>query len=82
MAAAACRYCPLAFDAFGFLLRAGSGRQRGQNAQRTILACKRERARRQHIVSLAELSKLAKTEPSVLVVNEEDMARALASALA
>jgi hypothetical protein len=33
-------------------------------------------------VAPAELAELAETDPSVLVVNEDDMARALASALA
>jgi hypothetical protein len=47
-----------------------------------VIACKRERARRLHVVAPAELSELAKTDPSVLVVNADDMARALASALA
>jgi hypothetical protein len=34
------------------------------------------------VMAPAELSELAKTDPSVLVVNSHDMARALASALA
>jgi predicted dinucleotide-binding enzyme len=35
-----------------------------------------------HTVAPAELAELAKTDPAVLVVNDDDMARALASALA
>jgi len=47
-----------------------------------VIACKRERARRLHTVAPAELAELAKRDPSVLVVNDDDTARALASALA
>jgi SpoVK/Ycf46/Vps4 family AAA+-type ATPase len=51
----------------------------GRYARKVVIACKRERARRLHTVAPAEL---AKSDPSVLVVNADDMARALASALA
>jgi type VII secretion ATPase EccA len=54
----------------------------GRFARKVVIACKRERARRLHTVAPAELAELAKTDPSVLVVNDDDMARALASALA
>jgi type VII secretion ATPase EccA len=54
----------------------------GRYARKVVIACKRERARRLHTVAPAELAELAKTDPSVLVVNDDDMARALASALA
>jgi hypothetical protein len=47
-----------------------------------VIACERERARRLHTVAPAELAELANTDPSLLVVNGDDMARALASALA
>jgi hypothetical protein len=53
----------------------------GRYARKVVVACKRERVRRLHTVAPAELA-LAKTDPSVLVVNDDDMARALASALA
>ena len=54
----------------------------GRYARKVVIACKRERARRLHVMAPAELSELAKSDPSVLVVNADDMARALASALA
>jgi hypothetical protein len=46
-----------------------------------IIACKRERARRLHTIPPAELAEVANADPTVLVVNDDDMARALASAL-
>jgi hypothetical protein len=54
----------------------------GRFARKVVIVCKRERARRLHPVAPAELAELAKTDPSVLVVNDDDMRRALASALA
>ena len=54
----------------------------GRFARKVVVACKRERARRLHTMPPAELAELAKADPSVLVVNEDDMGRALASALA
>ena len=54
----------------------------GRYARKVVVACKRERARRLHTVAPAELAEVAKTDRSVLVVNDDDMARALASALA
>jgi ESX secretion system protein EccA len=54
----------------------------GRYARKVAIACKRERARRLHTVAPAELAELAKSDPSVLVVNADDMARALALALA
>ena len=54
----------------------------GRYARKVVIACKRERARRLHTVAPAELAELSKRDPSVLVVNSDDMARALASALA
>ena len=54
----------------------------GRYARKVVIACKRERARRLHTVAPAELAELAKRDPSVLVVNDDDTARALASALA
>jgi hypothetical protein len=53
----------------------------GRYARKVVIACKRERARRLHVMAPAELAELAKSDPSVLVVNSDDMARALASAL-
>ena len=53
---------------------------KGWYARKVVIACKRERARRLHMVAPAELAELAKTDPSVLVVNADDMARALGSA--
>jgi hypothetical protein len=46
------------------------------------VACKRERARRLHVMAPAVLAELAKTDPSALVVSDDDLARASASALA
>ena len=54
----------------------------GRYARKVVIACKRERARRLQTIAPAELAELAKSDPSVLVVNDDDMARALASALA
>ena len=54
----------------------------GRYARKVVIACKRERARRLHTVAPAELAELAERDPSVLVVNPDDMARALASTLA
>jgi hypothetical protein len=54
----------------------------GRYARKVVIACKRERAGRLHVMAPAELSELAKADPSVLVVNSDDMRRALASALA
>ena len=53
----------------------------GRYARKVVIACKRERARRLHTATPRELAELAKTDPSVLVVNQEDMRRAVASAL-
>jgi type VII secretion ATPase EccA len=53
----------------------------GRYARKVVIACKRERARRLHTVPPQELAELAKTDPSVLIVNNDDMRRALASAL-
>jgi type VII secretion ATPase EccA len=52
----------------------------GRYARKVVIACKRERARRLHVMAPAELSELAKADPSVLVVNADDMARASALA--
>jgi hypothetical protein len=54
----------------------------GRYARKVVIACKRERARRLQTIAPAELAELANSDPSVLVVNHDDMARALASALA
>ena len=54
----------------------------GRYARKVVVGCKRERARRLHTLPPAELAELAKSDLSVLVVNADDMARALASALA
>jgi type VII secretion ATPase EccA len=53
----------------------------GRYARKVVIACKRERARRLHTVSPQNLAELARTDPSVLTVSADDMARALASAL-
>jgi type VII secretion ATPase EccA len=53
----------------------------GRYARKVIVACKRERARRLHTIPPAELAEVAKANPTVLVVNDDDMRRALASAL-
>ena len=42
---------------------------------KVVAACKRERARRMHTIRPAQLAEGAKTDPSVLV-NNDDMARA------
>jgi hypothetical protein len=53
----------------------------GRYARKVVIACNPERARRLHTVPPVELAQLARTDPSVLVVNEDDMRRALATAL-
>ena len=53
----------------------------GRYARKVIIACKRERARRLHTVAPSELAALAKADPTLLTVNDEDMQRALESAL-
>ena len=53
----------------------------GRYARKVVIACKRERARRLHTVAHHDLKELAKADPSVLICNDDDMARALASAL-
>ena len=53
----------------------------GRYARKVVIACKRERARRLHTVAPQELAELAKPDPAVLTVNDDDMRRALASAL-
>ena len=49
----------------------------GRYARKVVAACKRERARRMHTIRPAQLAEGAKTDPSVLI-NNDDMARALA----
>jgi hypothetical protein len=79
LAAEALRLRSLPTDSGTALDVAGNGRY----ARKVVIACKRERARRMHVMAPAELANtLANTDPSVLVVNSDDMARALASALA
>jgi type VII secretion ATPase EccA len=78
LAAEASRLRSVPTDSGTALDVAGNGRY----ARKVVIACKRERARRLHTVAPAELAELAKSDPSVLVVNDDDMARALASALA
>jgi len=53
----------------------------GRYARKVVIACKRERARRLHTVAPQDLAELARTDPSMLTVSADDMARALASAL-
>jgi type VII secretion ATPase EccA len=53
----------------------------GRYARKVVIACKRERARRLHTIPPHELAEMAKLEPGVLLVHEEDMQRALASAV-
>ena len=76
--AEAARLRSLATDSGTALDVAGNGRY----ARKVVIACKRERARRLHTVAPAELAELSRSDPSMLVVNADDMARALASALA
>jgi type VII secretion ATPase EccA len=78
LAAEALRLRSIPTDSGTALDVAGNGRF----ARKVVIACKRERARRLHTVAPAELAELAKSDPSVLVVNDDDMRRALASALA
>ena len=54
----------------------------GRYARKVVIACKRERARRLHTVAPPSSRNSPRPTPSVLVVNADDMARALASALA
>jgi type VII secretion ATPase EccA len=53
----------------------------GRYARKVVIACKRERARRLSSNTPEELSALAAADPSVLIVNTDDMSRALASSL-
>jgi hypothetical protein len=53
----------------------------GRYARKVIIACKRERARRLHTAAPQELAALANSDPAVLTVSDEDMRRALESAL-
>ncbi|WP_094287302.1 AAA family ATPase [Mycobacterium lehmannii] len=53
----------------------------GRYARKVVIACKRERARRLSTNTPEELSALAAADPSLLVVNDDDMSRALASSL-
>ena len=53
----------------------------GRYARKVVIACKRERARRLSSNTPEELAALAAADPSVLVVNTDDMRRALASSL-
>lgn len=53
----------------------------GRYARKVVIACKRERARRLHTLAPDELAELARMDPTVLTVNDDDMGRALASAL-
>ena len=53
----------------------------GRYARKVVTACKRERARRLSSNTPEELAALAAADPSVLVVNADDMTRALASSL-
>jgi type VII secretion ATPase EccA len=76
--AEAARLRSLPTDSGTALDAAGNGRY----ARKVVIACKRERARRLHTVAPAELAELATSDPSVLVVNDDDMRRALAAALA
>jgi type VII secretion ATPase EccA len=78
LVAEAARLHSLPTDSGTALDVAGNGRY----ARKVVIACKRERARRLHVMAPAELAELATSDPSVLVVNSDDMARALASALA
>jgi type VII secretion ATPase EccA len=64
-------------DAGTALDLAGNGRY----ARKVVIACKRERARRLHTLAPAQLADLTRTDPAALTVNDDDMARALASAL-
>jgi hypothetical protein len=53
----------------------------GRYARKVVVACKRERARRLHTIPPHELAEMAKLEPGVLLVHDDDTQRALASAL-
>ena len=53
----------------------------GRYARKVVIACKRERARRHLHLAAQQLAELARTNPAALVVNDDDMRRALASAL-
>src|SRR6201999_151088 len=53
----------------------------GRYARKVVIACKRERPRRLHTIPPHELAEMAKQDPGVLIVQEDDMRRALASAL-
>ncbi|ANW68224.1 hypothetical protein BCA37_30640 (plasmid) [Mycobacterium sp. djl-10] len=53
----------------------------GRYARKVVLACKRERARRLHTLGSAGLRELAAADRSAFDVTDDDMARALVSAL-
>ena len=53
----------------------------GRYVRKVVLGCKRERARRLHTLTPHALQELAQTDPHALVVNDDDMTRALAAGL-
>lgn len=53
----------------------------GRYARKVVVACKRERARRLHTLGSAGLRELATSDRAAFDVTDDDMARALASAL-
>ena len=77
LAAEAARLRATPHDSGTLLDFAGNGRY----VRKVVLGCKRERARRLHTLTPTALQELATADPGALVVNEDDMARALAGAL-
>ena len=77
LAAEAARLRATPHDSGTLLDYAGNGRY----VRKVVLGCKRERARRLHTLTPAALAELASADPGALVVNSDDMARALAAAL-
>jgi hypothetical protein len=74
LAAEATRLRSVPTDSGAALDVAGNGRY----PRKVVIACTRERARRLHTVAPARMAEPAKTDPTLLVVNPDDMARALA----
>jgi type VII secretion ATPase EccA len=77
LAAEAARLRATPHDSGTLLDFAGNGRY----VRKVVLGCKRERARRLHTLTPQALQDLATQDPGALVVNDDDMARALASSL-
>jgi len=54
----------------------------GRYARNVVVACKRERARRLRTVAVHDMEALSRTDPTAMLVNDDDMRRAMAEVLA